>query len=635
MGNAWVALQWLGLEYTDARHSIEWVYLTLARYIGVHGFATIYGDAEWFPYWYAGVPFENTYQPLLPYLVAISAVLAKISAGRAYHLVTGFFFCLGPLGVYLLARRLTRSIWPSLCAAAAYSLLSPCSWLMPSITADLHGYWSNQRLHVLSFYGEGPHLVSLALLPFALLALDWALEDFGWRRAALAALACALVPLSNLIGGFALGWGVLAVMAGRNWRGVPQALAIGAWAYLLSLRWLQPALLADIRRNAPLAGGHFVMDRWHYLALLGLILLSIGIAYKLRQRPALAIVAAFAFPMLVIPLSWEFGQYFFLPQPHRYHLEMDLALALLLAVVLGMLPYRNIIGGAGLAGLLVFGAIEGRQLDPSIRPLRLEETWEHRITNWMANQDPEARVYFGGSPRYFAGVEYDQPQFGGGFANGPRLPLHLLADYGIVVYKGDGKLTSAWLKAYGVDYVAVGDEQSANAYRIWYDPHQFDALLPVLWQEGSDRIFKLNRWNESLAHAIPGAALVVHPPTSYLDTAELFRYVNALEGPQSKGGDLRWLTPSRARIEASPGPEDAISIQIAYDPRWHASTNGQTLDLYEDGLGQMWLQTTKPGATQIDLEFRQSKFILLLCATAWMLWLGALNNFAIRRKPLS
>ena len=632
--NAWLAQKWLGLEYTHARQSIEWAYLALARYIGEHGFSTIYGDAEWFPYWYGGVPFENTYPPLVHYTVAILAKLLGASPGRAYHLVTGFFFCLAPLGVFLLALRWTRAILPSLVAGVFYSLLSPCSWLMPSIAGDLNGYWFSQRFSVLFTYGEGPHLASLALLPFALLALDRALERFTWSRTALAALACALVPLSNIIGGFALAWGVLAVATVHGWRKAPQALVIGVWAYLLSLRWLQPATLADIQRNAQFVGA-FAMDRWHYLALGGLLMATMILAHFLRRWPGPAMVAGFLMPMTVIPLAWEYFQYYFLPQPHRYHLEMDLCIALVLAVGIAKLPRSSLSSAVLLGALAIFGLMNGHSLDRYVQPLKLEQSWENRITRFMANFDSDARVYFQGTPRFFAGVLYDQVQFGGGFANGVRWPLFFLADYGITAYKGDGVLTAAWLKAYGVDFVATGDESTNDPYKPWQDAHQFDGLLTPIWREGGDAIFAVGRSNESLAHVIPRSALVEHTPWAYLDRAELYRYVAAIEGPLSKGGVLTWLTPSRARIEGPMQAGDAISVQVAYDSRWKASVKGKVWPIHHDGLGNLWIEAQQSGTPIIDLEFRQPRLLLLVCATAWLICLGGLCGFELRRKQSS
>ncbi len=615
--NLWVVAQWMGLEYTAARESIEWSYLGLARYFAEHGFATVYGDAEWFPYWYGGVPFENTYPPLLHVVVA---AFSGMGVGRAYHVVTAAFYCLGPIGVWLLGWRWTGKLWPSLCGAVFYGLLAPCSWLMPSIAGDLQGYHLNQRLSVLARYGEGPHVASLALLPFAMLALDWALERMSWRRAAIAALACALVVLSNVIGGFALAWGALGIVVSR--RKFLPAIGIGVWAYLLALRWLQPETIADIRRNAPSVGGSFVMDGLHTGALLGLALVAVCAVWWWRGDSQLGKLLGFLLPMSAIPLSWEYAQFYFAPQPHRYHLEMDLGLALLLAFGLAKLPKANWFAGVGVAALVGFGLWQGRGLDKWIQPFRYEESWERRVTRWMGNYDPEARVYVQGTPRFFTGVELDQVQFGGGFLNGVRLPVFLLADYGITATKGDGPLTVAWLKAMGVDFVQVGEKDSEDPFRNWQDSKQFSGLLEEVWRERGDVIYAVGRENQSLAHVMDAGAVMRKRPQSYEERDELMRYVGAMQS-----GLLEWQSASQARIEAELRGGDGISVQVAYDKRWKARVDGKVWPIEEDGLGWMWIPARQSGKVVVELVYQTPRVVLVVCGCAWLVLLGALFEF--------
>ena len=44
------------------------------------------------------------------------------------------------------------------------------------LAQDIGDVWGPRRLHALAVYGEGPHVTALALLPVAILALDYALE---------------------------------------------------------------------------------------------------------------------------------------------------------------------------------------------------------------------------------------------------------------------------------------------------------------------------------------------------------------------------------------------------------------------------------------------------------------------------
>ena len=108
------------------------------------------------------------------------------------------------------------------------------------------------------------------------------------------------------------------------------------------------------------------MDRWHYLALALLPAVRALIVSELRQRPGtkrIAAAAGFVIPMMTFPLAWEYLRYFFVPQPHRSQLEMDLGIALLLAIGLAAIPRGAVIASIASLALLVFGAMHGRDLD--------------------------------------------------------------------------------------------------------------------------------------------------------------------------------------------------------------------------------------------------------------------------------
>jgi hypothetical protein len=623
--NFFVLSRWISLEFTDERASIEWAYLGLARHFATHGWATIVGPAEWFPYWYNGIPFENSYPPLLHVLVALKHSITPLSIGHSYHLVCGILFAAGPVGLLFLIRHFTQSLGAGLVAALAYSVLSPASWLMPDIARDLSGYFFNQRINVLSRWGEGPHIASLGFYPFALLAVSAALQQPHLRRTAIAALACAAVPLSNFLGGMALAWGVLAVLAAHHWKNWPVVLKIGAWAYLLSLRWLQPATIADIQRNAQIVGGVFPMQWWRYAALAALALAVIAAALWLQRRQAsraVILALTLTIPMATFPLAFTQLGYYFLPQPHRYHLEMEFALALLLAAALAKLPSRWLVPPA--LALCAFTALHGRAFDTWISPLKMRESWQYRVVHWMANQDPEARVYFQGSTRYFAGIEQPLTQFGGGFANGVRHPLYFLADYGITTNVKRPQETLNWLKAYGIDYVLVGGPNTSEPYKPWHDPNQFRHLLPEAWREGDDVIYRTGHAHQSLAHIIPADSLITKPPVYLADTAQLDRYVAAMEGPKSNGGVFTWANLSKAWIEGDIRPSDVVSVQIAYDPRWRATQDNRPIRTSQDALGQMVLHPTPKQATTITLEYHSSRTVIVLCAAAWIALIAAL-----------
>jgi len=93
--NAWILARLFKTEYTPWMSSIEGAYIGLSRWIQTH-----WTELGWFPLWYAGIPFENAYPPLLHALVAAIASAAGISAAHSHHVVTGAMYCLGPLALF-------------------------------------------------------------------------------------------------------------------------------------------------------------------------------------------------------------------------------------------------------------------------------------------------------------------------------------------------------------------------------------------------------------------------------------------------------------------------------------------------------------------------------------------------------
>ncbi len=164
--NAAVSWKLFVTEYLVYLGSIEAAYIGLSRYVIQHPW-----DLTWFPLWYGGVPYENTYPPLTHIVVAIVAWLGGSSPALAHHIVGAAAYCLGPLTLFALAFRLSRDRLASFVAALAYSLVSPSALLIGAVAGDLGTAWGPRRLQALVVYGEGPHMVALALLPLAALAL--------------------------------------------------------------------------------------------------------------------------------------------------------------------------------------------------------------------------------------------------------------------------------------------------------------------------------------------------------------------------------------------------------------------------------------------------------------------------------
>lgn len=619
--NAWVLARWAGLEYTLRLDSIEWAYLGLARHYREWGWRVFRGEAEWFPWWYNGVPVENTYPPLLPALTAAVGKVFAVSNGTAYHWATAGLFALGAWGVYWAVWRGGQRRWAALLAGLFYSLVSLSALVMPDIARDLTSPWLNQRLNALARYGEGPHVAALAVLPW----VWWALGAQGAAGMARAAALGALVLLSNVIGAMALAWAGLAWGVARGSSAWVWLAGAGLWAWAMAYRFVNVWFLEDVQRNAPLVGGVFVMGGAQYAGLAGLAAVVLGLGWWLRRRgwdAGLVAAIGFAIPMTAFPLAWEWWQFYFLPQPHRYHLEMELAWALVLGLGLGRSGFAGRWLALPVGALLVWAVVGGRDYDRWLEPVQPRETYLERSAAAMRRIDREARVYVIGGPRYYSGLEMWQPQVGGGFLNGMKFRGFAVGDYGTFAGLGNFLDSRDWLLAYGVDYVLVGGKESQDWIRSWVDPGKFVGRLRQVWEDGDDRLYALDRWNQSLAHVLPEGVRMGRTPVAHWGNADLQALVRALEGEENRGGVWEWQGPSRARVRAQLAAGEAIATQVSYDRRWEARVEGRRVETLADGLGQMWIRPGKLGAVEVELRFRNPWWVPGLSLGAWGLAIG-------------
>src|SRR3977135_2283189 len=80
------------LDYSQYMGSIEAAFISISRYM-----VDNWRDLTWFPLWYSGIPFQNSYPPLLHAIVAGIAGTFRISQALAPHAFTAFMYCAGPV----------------------------------------------------------------------------------------------------------------------------------------------------------------------------------------------------------------------------------------------------------------------------------------------------------------------------------------------------------------------------------------------------------------------------------------------------------------------------------------------------------------------------------------------------------
>jgi hypothetical protein len=612
--NALISWRLFKLEYSRFMGSIEGAYIGISRHILNSG-----GDLGWWGAWYGGIPFQNSYPPLLHYLVAAAAWLGHISVARSHHIVTALFFSLGPVAAYWTAKRITGRPNESFLAALLYSVLAPSGLLIPAIALDMGGAWNARRLQALVVYGDGPHIASLALLPLAVLLLHIALEKKKPAWDFLAALGMAAVVLTNWLGAFALA-GMIACLLVRRQDWI-RAGCIGAFAYLLVCPLLPPSLIATIQLNAQTVGGDFRATSTRVL----LFLPCAAIVLILLRR--VSVFVKFGLLMATLTLLRSYFDFDIVPQADRYHLEMDLGIIFGAVVVFAkIIPDRaRVVASCALVLLCGAQALHLRYYARGIiNNIDVSEHVEYQSAEWFTRNIPGERVMAPGSIQFWLNAFTDCPQIGGGFENGNISWENRVARYYIGVGKEIPNVV-LFLKAFGVHAVETTGPLSDEVFKDFADARKFDGSLEQVWRSGDDTIYRVP--GDSSAHVIPRSALVIKPPENGLDVFEVQRYVNALNRPAR----LEWRGSSHALIEAHVEAGQVISVQENFHKGWH-SNNGR---IFQDGLGFIAVEPTCIGACRIDLDFDGGREMTVARWTSRTALVGGLIWIWISRRRRS
>lgn len=560
--NAYVCWRVFGLEWSQRMDSKEGAYIGISRHI-----LASWPDLSWWPAWYGGIPFHKTYPPLMHMLTALAATVLGVSAPRAYHIVTGLFYCAAPVFAYLMVARLSGRRFASFCAALLYSVV-------------LSG-----RLGTL--IGDGPHIAALAVMPVAIYCLDVALERRRPVYYGLASLSFIAVVYTDWRGVFALAAMMLCYLtAGRPWRDWTVTAALVGAAYLVGLPWIPPSLIhiSDVKA-VPLAALVFAGTKF--------------LMHRLRAPGWLQMLVLFATLMSWIGLG----------RP-----EAGFGIALVLgmgaALALGRAPTRFAHGAA--AVFLVFAAALVYRAHYCALGLfsggDITSTLEYRVASWFDEHMSGSRVMVPGSIQFWFQAFTETPQSGGGLEPG----------YGTRpgACVNDVVRSLLWLKAFGAQAI---EERSSK----------FQGVLPELWREGDDAIYRVPERNNSLAHVMRGAHLTARP----IDIEQVRTYVDAIDDPALPEAGFVWRTRHSAEILTSAKPNHIVSVQVTYDRGWRAQANGREARVYEDGLGFLVIEPHCDGECRIELvydggrEARVSRWLRGITILCWVIWI------LISRKP--
>jgi hypothetical protein len=637
-------------EWVVHMFSIEAAYIALTRYV-----LDNFPDLTWFPLWNNGELFQSTYQPGLPLICAAVAHVLHVDAARGYHITIALFYCLGPVGMFFLAYRISGRRDIGMLAALLFSLFSPSAFI-PVITKDMGGFLHARRFQALAYFGEGPNVSGLNIVPFALLALDAVYRRLTAWRFTLAAILLGLTVIVSWPASLVMACGVLAYLMSRDWPEARSRLVrlavLAVAAYLLIAPLDLPSTIRDNQRNSQLIGGPYPYTRAHIFYFSGLALTLIASRVLLRR--------------FHVPRLLEFGWYWFLipgtvaltafkfhialwPQPERFHIGMELGIAMGAAAVMALALDR--FGDYRISMLIVLAVLAlvqtrtyTRYVRDVERPIDITSTYEWQASHWLDTHLHDQRVYLLGSIQFWINAWSDQPQVTGCCL--PGLPNYMSWVVGYQVGSDDGagshgeEYAELWLRTWGAQAVVVNGPNTRDSYHGWVHPHKFDPYFPLVWQQGDDRIYRIPTLTTSLAHIIHANEVISRTPVNGVDVEPIRPYVRALTDPTRPAANFTWRNRHEAQISAANLPaKDLISIQETWSPGWHARAGGRPVEVRRDAMGFLLLAPHTGGDLLIDLSFDGGPegrlFNLLSIATmlALLIWIG-LSEFrrrAVRR----
>ncbi len=574
------------LGFTDKWGSVEGAIISDARFLNDH-----WPHPSWQPLWYAGARFDGLFPPAVRYGTVAVAKLTRVPVVRAYHTYSALLYCFGIVAVYFFIWTMSGARWVAWFGAAAAALVSPCFLFIPELRNDAW-LWVPQRLGAMMRYGDGPHIASLAVLPFALSFWWRALVRFDRADFALACLCGAVVMANSLAGA-----GVLVVLLPvmmwslyvthldqRIW--LRFALLAGlTWG--LSAFWLVPSMIRiSIANTQLLSPGGTTWSLW--IALLVAITFVLVTNAKFRGRADLAyllflIGASSCFALNVV------GHYYFgfllAGAPMHFAPELDLFLILLGVECLRRLRWRPVAFALGLVALATSGAYLRRAWHVYPADFGYKERTEHKLQDWVSQNFPDARVMVAGAARFWFDAWSDRMQLGGGAESGPPEAILKAAQFQILRGK-QPELALLWMQILGIDAVVL-DTPEKKVDRV---PRRFPALARVV---NTDRLNALR----TIASNDDAIALRAH-------------YVVFEQGPDVQPA-VQWEGTDAMRVRARVEAGQSLVVQTMYDGGWHAYSNGARIPLQKGVLGFIRLDPP-PGDLDIRLVFK----------TPWEIWFG-------------
>jgi len=409
--------------------------------------------------------------------------------------------------------------------------------------------------------------------------------------------------------------------------------------YLLICHWMPPSdlrlMLDDIGTKEPTLSA--AVPLWYVGLAAAALVLNWAMA-RLRMPLIARFAGLFSLVTGTVALSGPWFGVRLLEQADRFHVILEMAVAILAGVILGWLASLHRAARIAVVGVVVvLAGFQFRNYRHFARRIvsdaDVTRRSEYKVARWMEQNAGGTRVLVPGSTSFLLNSVTSTPQMAGcceqnALSRAEEYAYYQFASDDGATPEHSAEVNIAWMKALGVAFVATSDASSTEVYRDLRHPCKFKGLLPLRWRDAGDFIYEVPLPSHALAHAVYADELVRQAPVNGLDVQPLSRYVHALEDPSRPSLTATWLTTTELEINGPVAPGQHVSVQISYHPGWRATANGRPARIARDSLGFIAVEPACSGPCIVRLDFTGGGEWLATRVVSLLAWLAVLIALA-------
>ena len=185
------------------------------------------------------------------------------------------------------------------------------------------------------------------------------------------------------------------------------------------------------------------------------------------------------------------------------------------------------------------------------QPIDITSTIEYQMAKAFEANLRDERVFAPGNVSLWMNMFTDVPQVAGCCDQGIPNQEYRIAVY--TIYTGqnagarDAEISLLWLRAYGANAIGTTGPNSTEFFKPYWNWKKFDGVLPELWRQGENVIYRVPRKSTDPVRVIPKSAVTPRAPENGLVIEHLQPFVTALEDPAMPAGDVSMGEPARGR----------------------------------------------------------------------------------------